>query len=523
MKRLNTASRSFRVIGASIGGPGGGIGWKGQLPWKSLPGDMRRFQERTRGGAVIMGSNTWWSLPEKHRPLKDRLNVVVTSSPTKMHSLGFRETPTHVLAANVNDALDVINQRSSLLEHQRTYVIGGGKIYQQAIWSKRCEAIELTNVDPALGNTTKFDTFFPEIPPHFEKGESEVGEDGIVYELWNNPKDAYSPEHQYLNVLRDIRHNGAEVSDRTGVGTFQSFGVTLRFPLDHPDGRIPLMTSKRVHWKSVAEELLQFARGDINANHLSDLGVSIWKGHTSREHLDSIGGHDVETGSMWKAYGWQWRQLGMPYLGMSAPYRALRRMLTTEDRNERATLREQLLEVHPSLDWASLPSGLRVHDQLANVVEELRCNPSSRRIVLNAWNVSDLDQMCLPPCHMLYTFNVSRGRLNCQMTQRSWDLFLGAPFNIAGTALLVRLLCLMTDLKPGEIKIDACNAHIYSNHVSQVDTQLHRAQIEGLYRFPVLRITKPVRNLEDLEGLSSDDLIVEDYQHLGVIKAPMAI
>ena len=273
-----------------------------------------------------------------------------------------------------------------------------------------------------------------------------------------------------------------------------------------------MLTSKRVHWKSVAEEILQFARGDINARHLEGKGVNIWKGHTSRRHLDAVGGHHVEEGSMWKAYGWQWRQWGLPYLGIDVDYRAIKRAL-----KEGGAPRQHLTNIYPQLQHATF------HDQLATVVHSLKTNPSSRRMVLSAWNVSDLDQMCLPPCHMLYTFNVTHGRLNCQMTQRSWDMFLGAPFNIAGTALLVRLLCATTGLEPGEIKIDAANAHIYLNHLEQVDELLERAETRGLYRFPRLEIKKKLVTLDDWDTLTADDLVLHGYRSHPPIKAPMAI
>jgi thymidylate synthase len=162
--------------------------------------------------------------------------------------------------------------------------------------------------------------------------------------------------------------------------------------------------------------VLQFARGDIDARKLEAKGVKIWSGHTSRAHLDSIGAHHIEAGSMGKAYGFQWRQLGLPYLGIDAPYKDIRNALTSPGNAQ------QIAEKYPALRRPDI----KVYDQLQSVVDQLKHNPTSRRIVLNAWNVADLSEMCLPPCHMVYVFNVSEGRLNCQMMQRSWDMFLGS-------------------------------------------------------------------------------------------------
>jgi thymidylate synthase len=469
--------RTFRVIAAAHNGWGGGIGFGGKLPWH-LEEDLAHFRRRTKDCVVIMGRKTWESLPK--RPLSHRVNIILSTKASKPLING-----SILIAKTLNEALNAARLRQS----KGIYVIGGADVYSEAIDHPRCEALEMTNV---CGLQTTFDAFFPAHRQSFQLESSQPAKtfDGS-FEVWQNTEDHCSPELDYLKALRTILDQGEQTLDRTGVGTLQCFGLTLRFPLE--GDRIPLMTTKRVHWKSVAEEMLQFARGDINARNLEAKGVRIWSGHTSRAHLDSIGGYDVETGSMWKAYGWQWRQWGLPYLGLEAPYRAIREGLSG--------------------------TGMLV-DQLQGVVDTLRSNPMSRRIVLSAWNVGDLDQMCLPPCHVLYVFNVTRGRLNCQMTQRSWDMFLGAPFNIAGTALLVRLLCATTGLQPGEIKIDAANAHIYLNHVAQVKEQLSRGP---LYRFPRLEIRKPLSSLRDWETLTADDLVLHGYRSHATIKGDMAV
>jgi dihydrofolate reductase/thymidylate synthase len=490
-------SRTFRIIAAAAGNTttlGGGIGRNGKLPW-NIPEEMQHFRELTKGSAVIMGRKTWDSLPK--RPLSGRANIVITKSAVDSSS-------DFIAVLSLDEALKRTGGKP-------TYVIGGQQIFEAAINHERCEGIDLSNISETICARTECDTFFPAIPSQYELISSVKTGFG-AYETWENKKDTVTEESYYLLELAHILEHGEPVMERTGTGTLQKFGVSLRFDL--ADGRIPVITSKRVHWKSVAEEILQFARGDIDGRKLESKGVKIWSGHTSRSHLDSIGGTHVETGSMWKAYGFQWRQLGLPYLGIDAPYKEIRQAFTDSNRD----MRIRWIERYPVLK-----SVTTVHDQLQTVVDLLKTNPTSRRIVLNAWNVQDLAEMCLPPCHMIYTFNVCRGRLNCQMTQRSWDMFLGAPFNIAGTALLVRLLCETTGLLPGEIKIDATNAHIYSDHVEQVKEQLTRVLENGMYRFPKLEIKRKLASLNDWDLLIADDLVLLNYNSYGPLKARMAV
>lgn len=512
--------KGFRIIAAAVGGQGGGIGYQGKIPW-NIPQEMRFFRERTQNCAIIMGRSTWESLPK--RPLPNRLNVILTSKPKSVKDNANQNQ--HIITApTLDDALTKIRQHP---KYRYTYVIGGEDVYREAILHDLCDSIELSNISAELLKdnamaakilydtefiTQRFDRFFPHIPITFDMVSSTPTTFG-AFEIWEKTIDSFSQEREYINVIQRVRQDGELVfADRTGVGTLQSFGVSVRFSLNND--RIPVVTSKHVHWKSVAEEILQFARGDIDARKLEAKGVKIWKGHTSRQHLNSIGGTEIEEGSMWKAYGWQWRHWGLPYLGINANYPEIKKALVLPDV---VPQKLEMIRKYPQL------RGVAFHDQLANVIHLLKTNPSSRRIVLSAWNVSDLHQMCLPPCHMLYVFNVSHGRLNCQMTQRSWDLFLGAPFNIAGTALLVRLICATTGLEPGEIKIDAANAHIYLNHIEQVDELIERANSLEFFRFPVLEINKPLHSLDDWNSLSADNLILRNYRSHPPIKAPMAI
>lgn len=516
-------NRPFRCIVAAVGGQGGGIGYKNKIPW-NIPDDMRHFWRQTKDAPIIMGRGTWESLPS--RPLKGRLNFVVSSQPGKVKTLGGSNSEDNVICV---PALDAALQHPRRLRHpnyDRTYVIGGEQLYREAVNHPDCEAVEITSISPkepsvvaAGGN---FDTYMPTLPDTFELTKW-MSSGHLEFQTWSNTRDEDTSEWAYIRALEHVRDNGFLTSDRTGVGTIQSFGVSLRFPLD--GNRIPVLTSKKIHWKSVVEEVLQFARGDIDARKLSAKGVKIWEGNTSRGFLDSIGGYGIEEGSMWKAYGWQWRQWGLPYLGIDAPYDEIRKVFSPEHWRVADKVGMVPADAQKFIDRYphQLDENTRAHDQLQSVINQLRNEPTSRRIILSAWNVDDLEQMCLPPCHMVYGFNVTNGRLNCQMYQRSWDMFLGAPFNIAGTALLVRLLCATTGLKPGEIKIDALNPHVYSNHIDQVNQLCDRAREEGLYRFPELVIDRELNSLDDWRELTLEDLRLVNYKSHGTIKAPMAV
>jgi thymidylate synthase len=264
---------------------------------------------------------------------------------------------------------------------------------------------------------------------------------------------------QYLDLLQRALDTGTIKSDRTGTGTISRFGDQLRFDLN--DG-FPLVTTKRVHWRSVAHELLWFISGSTNVRYLQDNGVTIWD-----EWADS-------KGELGPVYGKQWRS------------------------------------------WPT-PGGREASvDQLASVIDEIRTNPDSRRHIVSAWNVAELPQMKLPPCHMVFQFNVAGGRLSCSMYQRSCDLFLGLPFNIASYALLLHMVAQTTQLEPGELIISLGDAHIYLNHRSQVTKQLARAPRP----LPSLGLDPSVKSLFDF---GFEHIELEGYDPHPGIKAEIAV
>lgn len=262
---------------------------------------------------------------------------------------------------------------------------------------------------------------------------------------------------QYLSLLSDILENGVQRGDRTGTGTLGVFGRQMRFDL--ADG-FPLMTTKKLHLKSIVHELLWFLAGDTNVRYLQENGVSIWD-----EWAD-------EQGELGPVYGKQWRT------------------------------------------WEA-PDG-RVIDQISNVIDQIKKNPHSRRLIVSAWNPADVDQMALPPCHCLFQFYVANGRLSCQLYQRSADVFLGVPFNIASYALLVAMVAQVTGLEPGEFVHTLGDAHLYLNHLDQARLQLER-QPKPL---PQLKLNPAVKNIFDFKFA---DVAFEGYEAWPAIKAPIAV
>lgn len=262
---------------------------------------------------------------------------------------------------------------------------------------------------------------------------------------------------QYHDYLKHILANGVTKTDRTGVGTVSVFGYQMRFDLTKT---FPLMTTKKVYWPGVVHELLWFLRGDTNVRYLQENNVRIWN-----EWAD-------EEGNLGPVYGKQWRS------------------------------------------WEAKDG--RVIDQVSQVMEQIKTNPNSRRLLVNAWNVGELDQMALPPCHLMFQFYVANGRLSCQLYQRSVDSFLGLPFNIASYSLLTCMMAQQCDLLPGEFIWSGGDCHIYTNHLEQVNLQLSREP----YELPTLNIKRKPASLFDY---TFDDFEVVNYQCHPTIKADIAV
>lgn len=264
-------------------------------------------------------------------------------------------------------------------------------------------------------------------------------------------------EKQYLSLIKNIIDNGVEKGDRTGTGTISIFGAQMRFSLR--DNSFPLLTTKKVFFRGVAEELLWFLRADTNSKHLAEKKVHIWDPHGSKEYLESIGQGHREEGDLGPVYGFQWRHFGAKYVDCHTDY-----------------------------------SG-QGEDQLMRIINTIKTNPNDRRMIMSAWNPADLKQMALPPCHMFCQFYVANGELSCIMYQRSCDMGLGVPFNIASYSLLTIIIAHLTGLKPGEFIHTLGDAHVYSNHLDALNEQLQREP----RLFPKLFIKTPRTSVEDFK------------------------
>lgn len=301
-------------------------------------------------------------------------------------------------------------------------------------------------------------------------------------------------EYKYLHLLQDILDNGTDSDDRTGVGTRKIFATQLKFDLTES---FPILTTKRVYWKGVVEELLWFMRGETDANKLKEKGVHIWDGNTTREFLDNKG-LDYPEGYIGPGYGWQWRNWGGEYQNMMLAFGKSRGVPSGGEMSE--TLGDQGI------------------DQLKDALYKIKNKPDDRRILVSAWNPSQLDEMALPPCHLLFQFQVENGKLHLQWYQRSVDSFLGLPFNISSYALLTCLFAKCADLEPGTVTFVGGDTHIYKNHFEQVDTQCLREP----FPFPKL-IIPDVKTIEDIENLTFEDIKLDGYQAHKTIKAEMAV
>ncbi|XWS40056.1 hypothetical protein CRYUN_Cryun18bG0108000 [Craigia yunnanensis] len=430
--------RTYQVVVAATKDMG--IGKDGKLPWK-LPSDLKFFKDVTlttsdsgKKNAVIMGRKTWESIPLQNRPLPGRLNVVLTRS----GSFDIATAENVVICGSMTSALELLAAPPYFLSIEKVFVIGGGQIFRESLDAAGCDAIHITEIETSI----ECDTFMPAIDSSvFQPWYSSfpVVENNIRFcfttyvrvrtsavellsqncdHVFDNKPDtgkfevkkfSFLPkmifekheEYLYLKMVQDIISDGNLKDDRTGTGTLSKFGCQMRFNLRKT---FPLLTTKKVFWRGVVEELLWFISGSTNAKVLQEKGIHIWDGNASRDFLDSIGLTDREEGDLGPVYGFQWRHFGARYTDMHADYTC------------------------------------QGFDQLLDVINKIKNNPNDRRIILSAWNPSDLKLMALPPCHMFAQFYVANGELSCQMYQRSADMGLGVPFNIASYSLLTCMI-----------------------------------------------------------------------------------
>jgi len=277
-------------------------------------------------------------------------------------------------------------------------------------------------------------------------------------------------EEQYLNIIKKILKEGIDCDDRTGVGIKSIFGIQMHFDLSK---HFPLLTTKKMFTRGITEELLWFLRGETDANILKEKKVRIWDGNSTREFLDKVGLNHLEEGDIGAAYGFQFRHFGAKYIDCKTDYTG------------------------------------QGFDQVDYVLREIAQNPNSRRIVMSLWNPPDLDKAVLPPCHMMYQFRVYNKTLSCSMYQRSGDIGLGVPFNIASAALMTYLFAHIHGLEPGELTHTIGDAHIYNNHIEAMKEQVTRTPLP----FPKL-------NIKNRDQRNINDYLASDFELLGYMSHP---
>ncbi|SBT87485.1 bifunctional dihydrofolate reductase-thymidylate synthase, putative [Plasmodium malariae] len=513
---------------------------------------------------VVMGRSNWVSIPKQYKPLPNRINVVLSRTLKK------EDVKEDIFIINNMDQLVLLLKK---LNYYKCFIIGGAIVYKECLERNLIKQIYFTRIN----NVYECDVFFPEIDenvfqitsvsdvytsnctsldfvifskrkkaltqeslPHqssgsdkgsntsstisngamssntirgsttsssgkgkgggesiFEREYNFMGdeEDDLVYFNFNNNKNEYKnaenandfkiynslkfkhhPEYQYLSIIYDIIMNGNKQNDRTGVGVLSKFGYIMKFNLNQ---YFPLLTTKKLFLRGIIEELLWFIRGETNGNTLLNKNVRIWEANGTREFLDNRKLFHREVNDLGPIYGFQWRHFGAEYTNMHANY---------EDKGV---------------------------DQLKNIIHLIKNDPTSRRIILCAWNVKDLDQMALPPCHILCQFYVFDGKLSCIMYQRSCDLGLGVPFNIASYSIFTHMIAQVCNLQPAQFIHILGNAHVYNNHIDSLKVQLNRIP----YPFPTLKLNPEIKNIEDF---TISDFTIQNYVHHDKISMDMA-
>lgn len=449
----------------------GGIGHMGKLPW-SFKKDMEYFKNLTTNyilplnkkeeSIVIMGYNTWQSLPNKYLP--NRKNYVITSKDITI------DNDNILFFKSLNDALN--DAYINVIDHDNIWVIGGRKLYNEAFRHK-----DLNYVYHTLIHTNNFncDVFVDLLFSDTSKSHKSFDTDrytGEQYELsFRKFKIKCSAENQYLNLLEKVYKDGFLKEGRNG-STLSLFGEELKFDVSNS---FPLLTTKKMFLRGIIEELLFFIRGDTDTLKLSEKKVRIWEGNTNKEFLYKMG-FDYKVGEMGPMYGYQWRYFNKPY--------------------------------------GDKEGGV---DQLRQLIEDIKNNPGSRRLLMTDYNPSQAHLGVLYPCHsLILQFYCQEDNLSVKMYQRSADMFLGVPFNIASTTLLLYIIAKLTNKKPSMVNITFGDCHIYKEHTEQVIKQLSRTP----YDLPKIDI-KDFKTLEEVEDATVDDFKLINYSCHSGIKAQM--
>lgn len=479
-----------------------GIGVKGKLPWR-LKEDLAYFKKITTNttkddnihyiNSVIMGSTTWNSIPECNKPLKDRFNIIVTRTPKTSNNKYIAYTTWENLLPTLiqfNNNKYQINNK--LIRLENNFIIGGESIYNQALQNLFIEKIYTTeiyktiecdksflNIDQLTGNNS-FNIY--ECSKFNYNNNTHYRFITYINKSCNNKKWENKEEALYLKNMKEILENGIERTDRTKVGTISKMGILMDYDLKDT---FPISTTKKIFIRGVFEELMLYLRGQTDNQILRDKKINIWNGNTSREFLDNKGLTQYCEGDMGETYGFNFRHFGGEYKGCKEKY----------------------------------PSSLGF-DQLKYVINLIKNDPTSRRMIINLWNPTTLHKAALPSCLCMYQFYVDtqHNYLNLQIYIRSSDYFLANNWNTCTGALLVHLICSLSyiNLTPGSLIVVCCDAHIYKTHVTQVRENLKREP----YPYPKILINNRTDKISDFQW---EDITLLGYKSHSSLSAPMAV
>jgi len=441
-----------------------GIGFQNKIPWYYKE-DLQHFKKLTTGNAVIMGRKTYESIG---RPLPSRHNIVVSSTDID----GVKTVRTIEDGVAYAQSLNV----------KYLWVCGGAMIYDYFMNNYTIDGFSITEIPYQKCDTFIKTDIYEYLINYKKQFKTKIRGNDIIIRMYSRHNITYrTVDDDYLDLITRIMDNGERRETRNGE-TLSVFSEKISVDLRKG---FPLLTTKKMFYNGIIHELLWFIKGNTDSRILEEKGVKIWSGNTSKEFLEA-NGLPYEEGIGGPIYGYMWRRFGEKY-----KYR-----VGAEEK-----------------ETAGLEKGV---DQLKNIVDEIRKNPTSRRLFMSAWNPCQLDQMCLPPCHVSYQFYVRNGELECQMYQRSADVFLGLPFNIASVALLTHLIASVCGLGVGNIHIVIGDAHIYKEHIDAVKIQLGRRNER--YILPSLRLKRKAQEVWDY---NFEDIEIVDYESAPAIKARM--
>ena len=462
-----------------------------------LPSDMKMFQKITitkinnHENVVIMGYYTWKSIGN---PLKNRINIVIS----KNHKEEFNEIKDVYCFESIKECLEYLIG----IDYGKIFAIGGNSIFKEVLFNyfENIDLIYHTEIQETIPKQiliTNHDLVFSGISlPQYMINKSikniknnykkEIGKvyDFTKYQyiekeihytenIYQKTENINHEEYQYLNIMEDILENGSKKDSRNSI-VYSQFGKQMKFDLRNG---FPLLTTKRVPWKTVLRELIWFINGSTDNRLLQQKNVHIWDGNSSKEFLESRGLEDYEEGDLGPIYGFQWRHFGAEYINHETDY-----------------------------------SGKGI-DQLQWIIDEIKNNPNSRRLIMSAWNPVDLNKMALPPCHVMVQFNIDGEYIDAQLYQRSGDLFLGVPFNIASYSFLLHIIGHLTGYIPRYFVHTLGDTHIYENHIESVTDQLIRIPSN----FPKLIIN----DIDSINEIDETNFEIVDYNYYPTIKAEM--